>query len=151
MRAAQCKPFQTETQRSGFRLRAFQKYFFETPNRRDAISIAAFFRLRIGKTVNFHKTVARKRAISAKKTKWKNWQAILSVIKYWSIMPQHVPHAQCPFYRNDYTIPAANMQAAFGQVFTTYPGVSKTQNSYRKAVMKHNGEHTGRHVRQDPA
>ena len=66
-------------------------------------------------------------------------------------MPQYVPHAQCPFYRNDYTIPAANMQAAFGQVFTTYPGVSKTQNSYRKAVMKHNGEHTGRHVRQDPA
>ena len=32
MRAAGCKPFQTKTQRSGFRLRACQKYFFDTLN-----------------------------------------------------------------------------------------------------------------------
>ncbi|MCI6606179.1 MAG: hypothetical protein MSC56_09890, partial [Clostridiales bacterium] len=30
MRAAGCKPSQTETQRSGFRLKACQKHFFDT-------------------------------------------------------------------------------------------------------------------------
>ena len=30
MRAAGCKPVQTKTQQSGFRLRACQKYFFDT-------------------------------------------------------------------------------------------------------------------------
>ncbi|MCI6605937.1 MAG: hypothetical protein MSC56_08630, partial [Clostridiales bacterium] len=33
MRAADCKPTQTKTQQSGFRLRACQKYFFDTLNR----------------------------------------------------------------------------------------------------------------------
>ncbi|MCI6605424.1 MAG: hypothetical protein MSC56_05970 [Clostridiales bacterium] len=33
MRAAGCKPSQTETQRSGFRLKACQKHFFDTLSR----------------------------------------------------------------------------------------------------------------------